>query len=195
MNTLSSSPFSLPETAPELARRFCVILAGLAGLVARRFLRMPHLMRFTLLLWGRLSRAVPRFVRALDRPAKPRGQRARTGRTARTDQVRVPGLPTGRGWLVRELGWEAVGFASQMEALLNEPGMQATLLNSPGLARILRPICRMLGVAPVVVLKIAAAVAVPEMVVVTLPPVWVRAAADVATDESAPGMDAVFLPA
>ncbi len=195
MNTSSSSPFSLPETAPELARRFCVILAGLAGLVARRFLRMPHLMRFTLLLWSRLSRAVPRFVRALDRPGTPRGKRARTGRTARIDQVGVPGLPTGRGWLVRELGWEAAGFTCQMEALLSEPGTQATLLECPGLARILRPICRMLGVAAVVVPKVAAAVAVAEMVVGTLPPVWVRAAADFTTDAPVSRMDAVFLPA
>ena len=36
--------------------------AGLAGLVARRFVRMPHLAHFTLLLWGRLNRAVQRFV-------------------------------------------------------------------------------------------------------------------------------------
>ena len=192
MNTSSPSPFSLPETAPELARRFCMILAGLAGLVARRFLRMPHLMRFTLLLWSRLSRAVPRFMRALGRTAKPRGKRAPTGRGER---ARVPGLPSGRGWLVRELGWEAAGFTSQMEALLSEPGTQATLLDSPGLARILRPICRMLGVAAAVVPTVAAAVAVPEMVGVTPPPVWVRAAADFATDEHAPRVSAAFLPA
>ena len=66
----SATPFGLPDTAPELARRFAVIMAGLGALVARRFIRMPHLVGFTLLLWGRLNRAVRRFHRALTVPAK-----------------------------------------------------------------------------------------------------------------------------
>ncbi len=143
--SLSSSPFSLPDTAPELAQRFCVILAGLAGLVARRFVRMPHLMGFTLLLWGRLNRAVRRFARGMTRPAKARAARkaASRQRVAPSDAVR---LPSGRGWLVRELGYEAAGYASQLQHLVAEPEMQALLGQMPGLGRMLRPMCRMLGV-------------------------------------------------
>ncbi|MBC7637860.1 MAG: hypothetical protein H7251_19925 [Acetobacteraceae bacterium] len=166
MNTsANSSPFSLPETAPDLARRFAVILAGLAGLVARRFLRMPHLSVFTLLLWGRLNRAVRRFYRALTQaPGKARAGRAPKARGARGDDARVRpmALPTGRGWLVRELGWEAAGYMSQLEALLAEVASREALAGAPATGRVLRPICRMLGVSmaltPVVVRRVPAVV-------------------------------------
>ena len=41
---------------------------------------------------------------------------------------------------VRELGWEASGFRSQLEHLLAEPGMQALMAKVPGVGRVLRPI-------------------------------------------------------
>ncbi len=176
MKITSTSPFSLPETAPELARRFCAILAGLAGLVARRFVRMPHLVGFTLLLWGRLNRAVPRLAGALGSSAKARAKRARV---KQVDRVRPVELPRGRGWLVRELGWEAAGYRSQLEALLAEPGMQAALAQLPGVGRILRPICRMLGAeVPGLALPKKVAVAVDVVPVVKVRratvPVWPR---------------------
>ena len=60
-----------------------MIMAGLGALIARR------------------------FYRALTRkPAKARAKRARVGR-ADDAQVRPVALPSGRGWIVRELGWEA----------------------------------------------------------------------------------------
>ena len=101
MNISSATPFGLPDSAPELARRFAVIMAGLAALVARRFLRMPHLSGITLPLWGYLNRAVRRFHRALTQPAKSRASqvrvRLRVDRSARA-QVR---LPSRRGWFLR----------------------------------------------------------------------------------------------
>ena len=145
-------PFGVSAAAPELVRRVALILAGLGALVARRFVRMPHLMKFTLLLWGRLNRAVRRLERALTRPA-----RVRAARPGQRDRVRAPvlSLPMGRGWIVRELGWEAAAFMSQLEALLGELETRAALARAPGAGRVLRPICRMLGVAadvpPVVV--------------------------------------------
>ncbi len=142
----SAEPFGLPDTAPELARRFAVIMAGLGALIARRFLKMPHLAGFTLLLWGRLNRAVRRLHRALTQ--KPGKLRAKRAPVVRADVVRVRSmsLPSGRGWIVRELGWEAATYMGQLEALLAEIGTRATLAAAPGAARILRPICRMLGV-------------------------------------------------
>jgi len=157
MNTFST-PFGLPETAPELARRFAMIMAGLGALVARRFVKMPHLTGFTLLLWGRLNRAVQRFYRALTIVAKPRAPRARVERTR---QMRLR-LPSGRGWIMRELGWEAAAYLLQLEALLAEMATQAALAQAPRAARIMRPICRMLGVTPPMVAKIAAKVAPTE---------------------------------
>ncbi len=149
MNTQILPP-TPPDAAPELALRFGAIMAGLAALVARRFLRMPHLMRFTVLLYGRIIRAVRRFERAIGRP-----QRVRAKRVARAGDIRTQAisLPRGHGWLVRELGWEAAAYLCQLEALLAEPAMQAALAASPGAGRVLRPICQMLGVAaaPIVI--------------------------------------------
>ena len=136
-------PLNLPDSAPELALRFGAILAGLVALVARRFLRMPHLLGFTLLLCGRLGRMARRFERLMTLPT-----RAPRARIRQDDSVRVrsPALPSGRGWLVRELGYEAAGYGSQLEHLLAEPGVQALLARVPAVGRILRPVCRMLGV-------------------------------------------------
>ena len=145
---LPGTPFGLPDTAPELARRFAVIMAGLGALVARRFIRMPHLVGFTLLLWGRLNRAVRRFHRALTVPAKVWVLRVRADRAAAT-RVRPTELPRGKGWIVRELGWEAAAYLTQLEALLAEIGTQAAVSALPGVGRVLRPICRMLGVSAV----------------------------------------------
>jgi len=58
----------------------------------------------------------------------------------------VTRLPSGHGWLVRALGWEAAGYGCQLEALLAEPGMQVAWAGLPAVRRILRPLCRILGV-------------------------------------------------
>ncbi len=163
MNT-SASPFVLPDTAPELARRFAVIMAGLAALVARRFLKMPHLVGLTTLLWSRLNRAVRRFHRALTSPARVHAPRKRPSQArpsqARPNQVQ---LPLGRGWIVRELGWEAAGYMAQLDALLGEVANRTALADAPAAARVLRPICRMLGV--VVMPEIAPTPAIAAAVV------------------------------
>jgi len=160
----SAIPFGLPDTAPALARRFAVIMAGLGALIARRFLKMPHLARFTLLLWGRLNRAVRRLQHALTHtPAKPLAPRLRAHR-ASAAQDRPLALPRGRGWIVRELGWEAAVFMGQLETLLAEIESQAVLAATPGAGRVLRPICGMLGVTTAVTPKIAPRVAAPEVI-------------------------------
>lgn len=168
MNTASTSP-QLHESTPELVRKLGLIVAGLAALIARRFLRMPHLVGLTVLLWRRISHVVHRFERALTRPGLARPARAarRAGRRE-PGQSMEPGqslsqsprlsLPCGRGWLVRELGYEAAGFGCQLEALLADPAMQAVLTAMPAMGRILRPLCRMLAV-PVVAALVAPVVA------------------------------------
>ncbi len=143
MKILSTSPADLETAAPELVRRLSVILMGLAALVAARFLRNPRLVGLIGPLWRRLTRVAGRVSRVMARqPVRVRVSRggARDGRPA------AGRLPQGRLWLVRELGWEAAGFGCQLEALLAEPGMRAVLDGVPGVGRILRPICRMLGV-------------------------------------------------
>lgn len=168
-----SSPFSVPDTAPELARRFAAIMAGLGALIARRFLQMPHLSGFTRLLWTRLNRSVRRFHRALVRPAATvRTPRARADR-GDPDRARPVALPSGRGWIVRELGWEAAAYLTAMETLLAEITTRATLAAAPRTGRILRPICRMLGVAAALTPVALPVVVTPVGVVAhTAPVAW-----------------------
>ena len=121
------------------------MMAELAALVARRFLREPHLIGLVGPLWSWLNRCVQRFEQA-------RPQRTALKAPARTASARVATvtpklrLPSGKAWLVRALGWEAAGYGSQLETVLGEPEMQTLLASIPTLGRILRPVCRMLGV-------------------------------------------------
>ncbi len=140
--------FLTPQpSALELARRLAVILAAIGALVARRFLRDPQFHTMIVPLWTWLGRAGRRFERAVLRPVVMGPPVAPVVRV-RAKQVRAAGgvrLPSRRGWLVRALGWEVAGYGSQLEALLAEPGMQALLEQVPAASRILRPVCRMLG--------------------------------------------------
>ena len=63
-------------------------------------------------------------------------------------------------WLVRVAGYQAAGYGCQLQHLLGKPEMVALLKASPQAARILRPVCRMLGIEnsflrPGVVLEVA----------------------------------------
>ena len=137
-------------------------------MIARRFLKMPHLSRFTVQLWSYLNRATRRFHRALTRkPAKVRATRARAARGG-AERVRPVALPSGRGWIVRELGWEAAAYLSAMEVLLAEAATQAGLTAAPGAGRVLRPICRMLGVSVAVTPVIVRAKPAPEQAVIVV---------------------------
>ena len=135
-------PATQRATAPGLARQLGVILAALAALVARAFLRDPARVALIIPLWTRLTRAARRFDRLMSRlavgtPSKPR-QPGRSGSRP------VP-LPSGNGWLRAALRHEGAACATQLEHLLAEPETAALLAQFPQAARILRPICRMLG--------------------------------------------------
>ena len=137
------------DVAPELVQRLGWIVAGLAAVVARRFLKEPKFFALIIPLWSWLGRSGRRFGRVKVQPvAVPAVVRAVMPRVARARVVKVR-LPSGRGWLVRALGYEAAGYGSQLAALLAEPELQALLLAAPTAGRILRPLCRMLGVEPV----------------------------------------------
>lgn len=173
---MTHSP-ALPATAvttQELAHRLGVIMAGLAALVAWRFLRLPRLVGLIGPLWARLTRAARRFDRLVTRPARLLPARLRHDRSRhdRSAETRAPALPQGRAWLVRELGYEAAGFGCQLEALLNEPAMQALLATCPGAGRILAPLCRMLGVPAGLVARPAPTIAATEAAPVAMRSVW-----------------------
>jgi len=131
-----------------MARRFGIILGGLAALVARGLLRQPRYLALIPALWSWLNRTVQRFGRAVARPGRVRVRVTGPAEVAARVRAARLRLPAGRGWLVRALGYEAVAYGSQLEALLAEPEMAAILAAAPAVGRVLRPLCKMLGVAP-----------------------------------------------
>ena len=150
---MSTVPLPTPTSllAPDLARRVGVIVAALAALIARRFLAEPRLVALIIPLWNRLTLSARRFERLMARLAAGRLPIPRRCTVRSVRPVPPPhrtGLPTGRGWLVRALGYEAVGYASQLEHLLAEPGVADLLAAAPAAQRILRPLRHMLGVGP-----------------------------------------------
>ena len=139
---------------PGFRRRVGRILIGLLILVDRGIARhffdirlWKHLYR----LWKHLYRTARRFFDLMDRLAAPHPPRPR--RVAHTDGCGNPGnlscgspFPLRRGWLVDELGLDAARHCVALQAVLSEPQAIELLAQAPAAARILRPICRMLGV-------------------------------------------------
>ena len=89
---------SAPADALARARQVGVILAAVAALIARRFLREPKLLVLIVPLWGWLGRTARRFERAVTqvrpvRTASPRGVRVDVPTSARVLRVRFPVAP------------------------------------------------------------------------------------------------------
>ncbi|MBV8094423.1 MAG: hypothetical protein JO110_14600, partial [Acetobacteraceae bacterium] len=107
------------------------------------------------LAWARLGRLASRFealvaaVRAGRLPLgpAPREQSGRDFELPRLEGLPPPRLPGGFGWLLR-LVPGAAAYGSQVQHLLADPEMAALLAGAPQAARILRPLCRMLGIRP-----------------------------------------------
>jgi hypothetical protein len=131
--------------APDFAARLGVILAGLAALVARRFLRDPFRAPLIVELWTRLTRAAHRLDRAFARLAAGLPPAPKLRRRHAAGPRRASALPTRRGWLAAALGSEAAAYASQIESLLAEPAAADALAGSLAARRTLAPIRRMLG--------------------------------------------------
>jgi hypothetical protein len=68
------------------------------------------------------------------------------GAVSRASARAVVSLPRRFGWLVGLVGYQAAGHGSQLAALLDAPEMLALVRDVPQARRILRPLCRMLGV-------------------------------------------------
>jgi hypothetical protein len=144
----------LRRAAPLLAGRFTVIMAALAALIARAFLKNPRRAAVIVPLWNYLGRTARRFARLAAGLAKGRRPRpARVPQPGRSARPRRAGrhalsLPTARGWLLKDLKHEAALYGLQLETLLAEPEAAQLLAAAPTAARLLRPICRMLGISP-----------------------------------------------
>lgn len=154
------------------ADRFAALMEGLRRAVAVRSAGKSPAERLLaplyILLWSRLGRMAARFARLAARippDAPPRPHRAfaprprpaapeaaAPGSAARGPESPPPRpslrLPRRPGWLFRFVPPSLYPAASQLAHLLEDPAMQSLVAASPGIRRVLRPFCRMLGLPP-----------------------------------------------
>lgn len=146
------------DPATELATRLHAILVPLCAAIARLLLRDPRHVALILPLCRYLTRTGQRFARLMARLAagtvRPRpGVRPHCPTCVRPTHghpARVR-LPTGQAWLLHALrlhpGRHEVALATQcVERLLATPDAAAILAAAPQAVRLLRPLCRLLGV-------------------------------------------------
>jgi hypothetical protein len=142
---------ALPSPSP--AERLAGLIDRLCKAVAAHGVRGLLTAPLILLLWSRLSRMAQRARRLAARMAAgaplstPRRHAAPRSAPSRP-YIR---LPRGVTWLVRVVPATSVG-AAQLQFLLDDPEM-AAIADSPPMRRLLRPLCRMLGVQPPPVTK------------------------------------------
>ncbi len=146
-------------TASSVADRFALILEGLRRATAAAGGRNRSAAPIMLLIWTRLGRTAARFARLAARLGagalpivaaappdcglRPVSRRRDPGAPSNG----APVLPRGFAWLLRQVP-EAAPFGSQLRHLLSDPEMQALIVAAPQFGRVLRPLCRMLGIAP-----------------------------------------------
>ena len=130
--------------------RICALVAHQAATI--RPITAP-LIALLALTHGRLWRLAHRFDalalrwRAGTLP-RPRASRPGRPRPARPDSAQAPKLPTsGRAWLIR-LHQPTAQLAGQVEAFLARPDTHALVAAAPQAGRLLRPLCRALGLTP-----------------------------------------------
>ena len=152
-------------TPRELASQVATILTNLCAAIARLLIRKPLLILHTAPLWSYINRTSQRFTRLMTRlsegtlrppQATARQTQAAPAATARAaPPATTPPrhqLPTGKAWLVKALGWEVVGYMTQLEHLLARPDAHEILAAAPEAGRLLRPIARMLaGTLPAII--------------------------------------------
>ncbi len=159
---------NLPLLFTPLAHWLTLIVAGLQKAAAARAGRDHAVAPLVMLLWTRLARLTARFDALVarltaghspaGRPAASRPQRTRSARKAPAAGLR---LPRGRAWLIRLLPGEAASYGCQLQALLADPQMAALLAAAPEAGRILRPLCRLLAIAPEGLLALPSAAGKP----------------------------------
>jgi hypothetical protein len=152
---------TLRAAAPDLARQVGLVLGGLCTAIAQGTAGQTLLRALIELAWRRVFRMRHHLERLLarvaagwlPRPAAPRAPAAVAPdpTVPRRTRVCAPALgcwPRARAWLVRVAGWRAAGSGSQLEHLLTDPVMAEFLAAVPSAARMLRPLCRTLGISP-----------------------------------------------
>ncbi len=153
-----TEPPAPPELSPplELSRLFACTMQSLREIIGNHAGRHPASVAVLTLLWPYLGRLVRRFealVRRVEAGTLPRPRAASLTPRVRLPQfgppcLRRPGLPTSFAWLIRLVPYHAACIGGQVRYLLVKPEMAALFIAAPQVARIFRPLCRMLAVAP-----------------------------------------------
>ena len=131
---------------------FALIMERLCQIVAAQSYRERMAAPLILLIWTRLRRLAARFaalaarVRAGTLRSRAPARRAASRPASPPASPPPPRLPNDFAWLVRLVGWEAAGCGSQLQHLLSDPEFAALIAAAPQMGRLLRPLCRMLGV-------------------------------------------------
>jgi hypothetical protein len=159
---------SLPFSFTPLAQWLTLIVAALQKAAAARAGRDHAVAPLVMLLWTRLARLTARFDALVARltaghPAAPCRQRTRPASIVPARKAPAPGLrlPRSQAWLIRLLPGEAASYGGQLQALLADPQMAALLAAAPEAGRILRPLCRLLAIAPEGMLALPSAAGKP----------------------------------
>jgi len=103
------------------------------------------------LLWHRLGRLASRFQTLVDRwranalPARVPARRPPAAQAARSDRGSQPRLPGTLGWVHHRIP-DSASPSGRLHELLTQPDTQALVLAAPQAGRLLRPLCRALGV-------------------------------------------------
>ena len=144
-------PAELITAAPDVSGKLGRILMALAALVASAFLRDPRHVGLINPLWRYITRTARRFDSIITRrlAGRLRHHAPRPAGTApsapRPPRLR---LPHQHAWLTVALKHHGAGHAHRLENLLAEPEAAALIAACPQAARLLRPLCRMLGISP-----------------------------------------------
>ena len=125
-----------------------MIVQSLRDAIAAHAARDRTTVALAWLVWPYLHRLAVRFAALAARVRAGRVVARATGRVRAApvvQRLRLPALPQGFGWLAR-LAPSILPLRSQVCHLLGDPELAALLAAAPGAGRILRPLCRMLGI-------------------------------------------------
>ncbi len=139
----------LPAPGPGLSQRLTLVVQALRAAIAAHAARDRAAVALAWLVWHYLKRLAARFTALAARVSA--GKLAVVSRAmglraaSEVARLRPPGLPHGFAWLIR-LAPSTVALRGQVCHLLGDPELVALLAAAPGAGRILRPLCRMLGI-------------------------------------------------
>ena len=133
------------------AAYLAITLKEIIAAVANHTARIPALVPLSNLIVHRLNRTAHRFTRLFERwqagtLPKPRPSRAGKSRAPSTRPA-TRRLPSGKAWLIRHAQSSAF-LITRLEHMFQDPECLRMLREVPQAGRLLRPLCRMVGVTP-----------------------------------------------